>query len=164
MTKPAKVSKTDKTEDQSSIDVDIADIPLPPPELDDELDNTPDAGAGRSSSGSRADPETGAEPERPAETLEFLSDPQTRQVVHELAHPFRWNGQTVSEIPIRRLTVAEVGRSLSTADGAPDYYDVYAAMTGYPAAVLRGLMADDGDGVIEKCRAFFPQMLRPAKD
>ncbi|MGS4886077.1 hypothetical protein [Roseibium sp. MB-4] len=157
MTNPTKVNKTDKTEDQSGIDVDLADIPLPPPELDDDLDNSVlQTGSAEASAASKAEP-------KPVEKLEFLSDLSTREDVHILKHPFRWNGEPVTEIPVRRLTVAEVGRALDASDGPADFYDVYAAMTGYPAAVLRGLMDEDGDVVVGKCRDFFPQMLQAAK-
>lgn len=137
------------------IEVPIADIPLPPAELTEELDNSRQA---------TPDPvKREAKPE--VEKLDFVSEAETREAVHPLEHPFNWAGETVREICIRRLTVSEVGQVV--ADSGPDgidYYDIYAAMTGLPASVLRGLMDDDGSAVTRMCQAFFPRAFRTDDD
>jgi hypothetical protein len=154
MTNPTKVNKTDKTEDQSGIEVDLADIPLPPPELDDELDNSHVA------KGATASTQTGGKVSKPRpETarLEFVTEAETRVQTHDLEHPFHLDGEVIKTITINRLTISEVGDTVSA--GIDDYYDIYAVMTGLPAPVLRGLMDVDGDSVVGKCRDFFPSFL-----
>lgn len=137
------------------IEIPIGDIPLPPAELTDELDNSRQAAPNPV--------KREAEPE--VARLDFVSEADTRQAVHTLEHPFMWAGETVCEIHIRRLTVSEVGQVVAESgpDGI-DYYDIYAAMTGLPALVLRGLMDDDGSAVTRTCQAFFPRAFRTDDD
>ena len=90
MTNPTKVSKTAKTEDQTAIEVDLADIPLPPPELDDELDNS------HLAKGATASTETGGKASKPGpETarLDFVTGAETRVQTHDLEHPFHLDGE-----------------------------------------------------------------------
>ncbi|QFT70681.1 hypothetical protein FIU93_28110 [Labrenzia sp. THAF35] len=140
---------TDKN--PSNLDVPLDKIQLPPAELTDELDNAP-----RSSTD-----ETSQEKEVEIAELDFLSEPDTRVSRVPLEHAFTWEGKKVDAIYVRRLTVAQVGQLASKLQsGAFDRYDIYAAQTGFPAAVLRGLMDDDGDAVTERCQDFFPRAFR----
>lgn len=136
---------------QSNLDVPLEKIQLPPAELTDELDNTPlDATA-----------ETSQEKEVEIAELDFLSEPETRVSRVPIDHAFNWEGKKIDAIYVRRLTVAQVGQLASKLQGrAFDRYDIYAAQTGLPAAVLRGLLDDDGDAVTEKCQDFFPRVFR----
>ncbi len=140
---------TDKN--PSNLDVPLEKIQLPPEELTDELDNAP--------RGSTA--EASQEKEVEIAELDFLSDPETRVHRVPIDHAFNWDGKKIDAIYVRRLTVAQVGQLASKLQaGVSDRYDIYAAQTGLPAAVLRGLMDDDGDAVTEKCQDFFPRAFR----
>lgn len=140
---------TDKN--SSNFDVPLDKIQLPPAELTDELDNAP-----RGSTD-----ETAQEKEVEIAELDFLSDPKTRVHRVPIDHAFNWDGKKIDAIYVRRLTVAQVGQLASKLQGrAFDRYDIYAAQTGLPAAVLRGLLDDDGDAVTEKCQDFFPRVFR----
>ena len=140
---------TDKN--SQNLDVPLDKIQLPPAELTDELDNTP-----------LADPaEATQEKEPEIADLDFLSDPETRVARVPLVHAFNWQGKKIDAIYVRRLTVAQVGQLASKLQGgAFDRYDIYAAQTGLPAHILRGLLDDDGDAVTEKCQDFFPRVFR----
>ncbi|WP_319775484.1 phage tail assembly protein [Breoghania sp.] len=133
-------------------DVDVREIALPPEELTEDLDNS-------------AENSAPSPAPREVASLEFLSDPATRETTVDLDHPFRYEGREVRKIRIRKLTVAEVGRAAdrNTGDGF-DLYEVYAAMTGFPASVLRGLMDDDGDAVVERAYGFLPRAFRAGGD
>ncbi|PVB59727.1 phage tail assembly protein [Labrenzia sp. 011] len=140
---------------KTGLEVPLEEIPMPPEALTSELDNAAAAAA----------PETkpAPPPEAPVDIadLDFLSDPATRLAEIPLSHPFKWCGRTVKSITVRRLTVAKVGQIASRMrDGKLDLYEIYAAQTGLPAAVLRGLMDDDGDAVSERCLDFFPRVFR----
>lgn len=135
--------------------VDISEIPLPPEELTDALDNT---------AATDADPAK-AQPARPeVAALDFLSLERLVAVV-PLEHPFRLDGQKVREVKVRKLTVAQVAELTARAGATGfDLYDVYAVMTGLPAPVLRGLMDDDGEAVIGKAYDFLPRAFRTEGD
>jgi hypothetical protein len=129
-------------------DVDISEIPLPPEDLTEALDNAPgDVSAGAS-----------ARDKAEVAQLEFLSDETRRLAEVPLAHPFRHDGREIHTIQIRKLTVAEV--SQITLGSNFGLYDIYAVMTNLPAAVLRGLMDDDGEAVINKAYDFLPRAFR----
>ncbi|KZM49444.1 phage tail assembly protein [Labrenzia sp. OB1] len=133
------------------LDVPLEEIQMPPEDLTADLDNT--------AAPSALEPA----PEVPVDIadLDFQSDPATRLAEVPLSHPFKWSGRTVKSITVRRLTVAKVGQIASKMrDGKLDLYEIYAAQTGLPAAVLRGLMDDDGDAVSERCLDFFPRVFR----
>lgn len=138
--------------ERNNLDVPLSEIPLPPPELRDQLDN----------SGLAAD----AEPEGPAEevaTLEFVGD-DLPEATFPLRHPFRWEGQRYDAITVRMLTTAEVGRIVGQASRSgktPDRWDIYAAMTGLPTKVLRALPSVDGDPIVDKAFDFLPPLFRP---
>jgi hypothetical protein len=137
--------------------VKIEEIPLPPEEMWAELDNS---GKG---SPPAAKPEPGAAPaDRPVEKLEFLD---AVNLVIPLKFPFRWQGKKVDAITVRRLTVGELGDLIdSIPEPRPDNFDIYAAMTGLPAKVLRGLIDQDGEQVTEACYDFLPRLFRPRTD
>lgn len=131
-----------------TITVDIAAIPKPPAHLVDELDNQ--------ASGPAA-------PKPEVATLTFVGDRLPFDDV-QLTYPFLWEGERVDVIRVRQITTAEMGERLSAIDargGAYDVYDVYAVMTGLPAAVLRALPAADGDRVTLRCYDFLPPSLIP---
>lgn len=137
--------------DGAKLEVGLDDIPLPPKELIDELDNQVPA----------------AEAEGPAlevATLDFFGDVLPTWT-HTLNYPFRWEGVPYKEITVSQLSVAQVGdifRKARVAGRMPDLMEVYAEMTGLPAKVLRALPAVDGDPITEKCWDFLPPSLRPA--
>lgn len=100
---------------------------------------------------------------RDIETLDF-EIPGERQFfrVVPLKHPFRRNGEIVRDITVRRLTVGAVGDLIDDRPGdMPDFFDIYAVMTGLPAAVLRGLIDIDGEAVAEACFDFLPRYFLP---
>ena len=139
-------------------DVKVEEIPLPPSEMWAELDN----------SGQRkvkAEPEKPVEkvaevPAEPIEELEFVGE--THRKVVRLAHAFRRNGTLVDRIIVQRLRIGDVDRFIKRAQaGSFSTFDIYAEMTGFPAAVLRGLVDEDGDAVTDACYDFLPRSLRP---
>lgn len=144
------VSQTDPSQ------VKVEEIPLPPEEMWKDLDNStapvaPDASAA---------PETKRQP-MPAARLKFLRD---TQVEVPLEFPFEWEGQIVEKIVIRRLTVGEVGDLVDSLPGTFDNYDVYAAMCGLPGEVLRGMIDQDAEKLIEVGYDFLPRMFRFRKE
>ncbi|WP_296579594.1 hypothetical protein [Xanthobacter sp.] len=96
-----------------------------------------------------------AEP-RPAAALVF-QERATKVVT--LSFPFTWEGRLVSAVTVRRLITAEVA-TLTAGGTPPDAFEAYAAMTGLPATVLRGMDADDGLAVTEAAFDFLPRLLR----
>lgn len=143
--------------EHDTLSVPIEDIPLPPEELREQLENTPDNGADHGKENDTPDVEI--------ESLEFISPEDERQTEVTLKHPFKWGGEAVTAIRVRRLTVAEVGRLASRARGGDlDFYAIYSEMTGMPAPVLRGLIDDDGQAVADACTDFFPHAFRPASE
>jgi hypothetical protein len=120
---------------------DFANIPLPP----DETEGEPVAAA--------------AAPAAPplVAVLDFL---EPRRLETPFAHPFRWNGEEVRGFAARRLSLAEVGRLVESARGQEDFdpIEFYSVMTGLPAAVIRGLDADDGELLVETCYPFLPRV------
>ncbi|MFC6447156.1 hypothetical protein [Shinella zoogloeoides] len=133
--------------------VKVAEIPLPPVDQWEALDNSGDA-----KKVSATDQQ--APVEREIAQLNF--DIPT-MVVQPLDFPFTHPvlGH-VTEITVRRLTVGAVGNILDgRAADAPDMFDIYAVMTGVPAPVLRGLIDVDGERVTGACFDFLPRLLRP---
>lgn len=144
---------SDKHGNADRLDVDISEIPLPPDELTETLDNSR--------------PEAGRSPAEKPEVaaLDFLSDAGTREADIPLDHPFSLDGRDIRTIKVRKLTVIEVAEVSSRAGKTGfDLYDIYAAMTGLPAAVLRGLLDDDGEAVIGKAYDFLPRAFRTEGD
>lgn len=101
---------------------------------------------------------------REVEMLDFGIEEDGPRPFHivPLKYPFRRDGQITRQIVVRRLTVGEVGEMLDTRPAdLPDRFDIYAAMTGLPAPVLRGLIDIDGEAVAEACFDFLPRYYRP---
>lgn len=132
----------------------LGEIPLPPGDLVDELDNQKPAAA----------PSDGKAQE--IATLDFCGDEMPYAAI-PLKYPFRWEGVRYDAITVRQLSTAEVGTLLRefTAKGSqPELFDLYGAMCGLPAKVLQALPATDGDKVTEKGWDFLPPSFRPATD
>ncbi|KPF98799.1 hypothetical protein IP86_10735 [Rhodopseudomonas sp. AAP120] len=94
----------------------------------------------------------------PVAILDFAGE---RRKVFPLTQPFDWNGASVSEITVRRLAMVDVDKLVSEKRHG-DLYEIYAEMTGLPAAVLRGMDADDGEAMMEAGADFLPRSLRTA--
>lgn len=94
----------------------------------------------------------------PVAALDFVGD---RGKTIPLDHPFRWDGRLIEMIEVRRLRMQHLS-DLVAAGRHDDLYEVYAEMTGLPAAVLRGLDPDDGVRVTEVAFDFLPRALREA--
>lgn len=118
---------------------DFANIPLPP-----------EGGEEEPAAPARSTPPLVA-------VLDFLD---ARQAETPFVHPFRWNGAEVRSFTARRLLMAEVGQLVETARGGEDFdpIEFYAAMTGLPAPVIRGLDADDGALLVDTCYPFLPRV------
>ncbi|MBA4799350.1 MAG: phage tail assembly protein [Rhizobiales bacterium] len=139
-------------------DVKVEEIPLPPSEMWEELDNSGKAKGKEQAETPAAKPvEIAAEP---IEELEFVGESHRKLV--PLSHPFRRNGAVVDQITVKRLRIGDVDRFIKRAQGGSfSTFDIYAEMTGLPAAVLRGLVDEDGDAVTDACYDFLPRSLRP---
>lgn len=100
---------------------------------------------------------------REVETLDFAIEGEVQPFrAVPLKHPFRRDGEIVRAIIVRRLAVGEVGDLIDNRpDDMPDFFDIYAVMTGFPAAVLRGLIDVDGEPVAGACFDFLPRYFRP---
>lgn len=90
--------------------------------------------------------------------LEF-SDPRSKVV--PITHRFTFDGRTFSEVTVRRLSMVAVDKLVDERRHG-DLYEVIAEMTSVPAAVLRGMDADDGDRLVAESRDFLPRILREA--
>jgi len=134
----------------------VEEIPLPPPELWSELENSADK--------EPPQPETqpaAPEPKWEMATLDFVDAP-VKMVPIDFS--FRFAGEVVSAIPVRRLTTGEVDQFLRTHGAGFSTFEVFALMTGLPVPVLRGLVAEDGDKVAEAALDFLPRSIRQAFD
>lgn len=127
------------------------EVPLPPLEMWGDLDNSRPIEPASTSSRS--------ERQKPAATLTFTGGKAWSKVV-QLDFPFEHEGRTVSEITVRRLTTAEMGEVASRHGDELDQWDIFAVMTGLPAAVLRGLEAGDGDEVTGVAYDFLPRTVK----
>ncbi len=136
-------------DDPKPILVKDGEIPLPPNEMWEDLDNAA---------------ELPVAPARPAATktvatLDFTGGkPWERHV--PLDFPFVWEGREIATITVRRLTTAEMGAIVERHGADFDQWDIFAVMTGLPAAVLRGLESGDGDAVTEVAYDFLPRSLK----
>ncbi|MGF3028026.1 hypothetical protein ACQVP2_35200 [Methylobacterium aquaticum] len=131
--------------------VPLSALPLPPAELVDDLDNaTPAAAASR--------------PAAEVATLDFVGDAPPERTF-TLTYPFRWNGVRYDAITVRALRTGSLGDVYAEAARAGrrvELMDLYGAMCGLPAAVLRALPAVDGDPIIDQAWDFLPPSARPA--
>lgn len=132
----------------------IEELELPPEEMWAALNNT--AAANVNVDKAQA-PAPAPEPRPEVAKLQFIGNTK----VVPLAFPFIWNGETVSEITIRRLTLGQVQEVLSSPAGEKFLMlELYAIMIGLPAAVLRGLDDDDAREVTGAAYDFLPRSLR----
>jgi len=129
-----------------------SDFELPSDDMIEQLDNQAPAKApAPAAAAKRALP--------PPATLAFLPG---RSIDVILECPFEWGGRVVEAVEVRRLTVAEVGEVVEQHGDTAVLYDFYAAMTGLPVAVLRGLVDDDYQAVAEAAFGFLPRDIRTA--
>lgn len=133
---------------------------LPPP-IDDTPALTPVRPPRGSPDAARAPAAEPAAPKPDEPRVAALDFDARPSVVVPLAYPFTWEGKKVTSIAVRRLVTSEVA-TLCAGGKSPDPFDAYAVMTGFPAAVLRGLDSDDGSAVAEAAFDFLPRLLRDA--
>lgn len=146
-------SKDDRT------DVKAIEIPLPPPEMWKDLDNS----APKVVNAAPPTVPTPAKADAEIAELEFLGEVHRKEI--PLQHPFRLNGSEVHTITVRRLRIGDVDRFIQRAQGGSfSTFDIYASMTGLPSGVLRGLIDVDGDAVTEACFDFLPPSLKPGPE
>jgi hypothetical protein len=117
-------------------------LPLPPDDITQEMMATADVPAKTS---------------RPAVALQFKG---IRSQIVALEFPFEYDGRLVAEIVVRRLNTAELGAIVDRLGADFTQWDLFAAMTGMPVDVLRGLDCVDGAEVTEVAHAFLPRRLR----
>ena len=93
--------------------------------------------------------------------LQFVDPDAVRKRVPLQFH-FWWEGMLIDAITVRRLAVAEVG--LITEEmiesGDFDLYRYYEAMTGLPAPVLRGMIEEDGEAMLDAVTPFLPRIVQ----
>ncbi len=132
---------------------DLAKVVLPPAELVDELDNSGAAGP---------EPAPGLDPGDEAVTLDFVGEDLPARAF-PLKYPFRWEGERHDAVTVRQLTTAEVARisgEWGRSGKPPEYFDIYAVMTGLPAKVLRALPHADGGPIVDAAYDFLPPSFR----
>lgn len=134
-----------KTGFESAVKADFSQVPLPPEGVEGEP-----SGANGQASSSPAQVEVAIlEFENPASMIEEVP----------LSHPFRWKGEWLRKVSVRRLTFAEalrVNDEAQKADREVKSIDLFAAMTGLSAPVIRGMEANDADRVTKACLPFLP--------
>jgi len=133
------------------------EIPLPPPEMWADLDNS-----GVGATEDRAEPKKAP----PASVvLEFIGEKKPFVEV-PLTYPFRWDGRDVTTIVVRRLTVQQLGDFWDSLpeDRTYDRTEVYGLMCGLPGAVIRSLPDPDGQRVTEAAFDFLPRGLGGESD
>lgn len=132
---------------EAAIKSDFSQIPVPPEGAEGEA---------QAEQAARAK----LDAERPQIALLEFEEPEKMVTEQPLSHPFRWNGDWLRKVKIRRLTFAEAMRVAEAArnEGRDlSNYDLFAAMTGLPEPVIRGMEAGDGDRVTKACLPFLPQ-------
>lgn len=140
--------------------VTFEEIPLPPRELWEELSNgEPAQLEANELTASKAVTLPEADDLPPVATLEFVNSAHQQEV--PLKHPFKWKGRVVDVVTVKRLTLGQVDifvrRAAKTSFST---FDIYAEMTGLPADVLRGLVDEDGDAVVDVAYDFLPRQLK----
>lgn len=135
-------------------EVDVADIPLPPEEKWDDLDNS---AGGADKAEAKPAPRAAVPPAK----LEFEGSAHERII--PLKYPFKHpeTGEMVRQITVRRLLTAEVEEAIETVltEGYSNFV-LYARMTGLTVPILRGLMDEDGDAVTDAAYDFLPRIFR----
>lgn len=138
----------------------IEEIPLPPEHLWSELDNSGQVAA-PAAAGTPAAAGAAPPPAREIARLDFSGAKLPVRLI-PLEYGFTHAGARVASVTVRRLSIGEVGDLIdSLPPGRVDNFDIYAAMTGLPAPVLRGLVDVDGERVTEACYDFLPRVFRP---
>ncbi|CUW88240.1 phage tail assembly protein [Agrobacterium genomosp. 2] len=133
-------------------DVKFEEIPLPPRELWGDIA----AAAGEANAGLPANP-----PEDITDVAELEFVDASHQISVPLKYPFRLNGRVVKEVKVRRLTLGQVDAFIRRAAAASfSTFDIYAEMTGLPAPILRGLIDEDGNAVVDAAYDFLPRVLK----
>jgi hypothetical protein len=136
-------------------EVDVADIPLPPEEKWDDLDNRMAAAADKAEA--KPAPRAAVPPAR----LEFEGSAHERVI--PLKHPFKHpeTGEMVREITVRRLADGRGrGGDRNCADRGLLELRALRQDDRAPVPVLRGLMDEDGDAVTDAAYDFLPRVFR----
>jgi hypothetical protein len=96
----------------------------------------------------------------PFERLSFVAGKSVEEVV-PLDFPFKWQGRTVASVTVRRLAAFEVAQVAESEEFASaGMWAIYGTQSGLPAGVIRGMMEDDCDRVVEVNRRFLPRAFR----
>lgn len=78
-----------------------------------------------------------------------------------LSDPVKWDGQTITEVVIKKPKLKDVRKLQAALAGVEDRLDQGAIMvsqlTGIPAAAFEDVDFDDFTEISEACGAFFPQ-------
>jgi hypothetical protein len=130
---------------ESAVKADFAQVPLPPDGAEGEVT---EASAPALPSPTQAE----------VAILEF-EDPAGMIEEVPLNHPFRWKGEWLRKVSIRRLIFAEalrVNEEAQKAGREVTSIDLFAAMTALSAPVIRGMEAADADRVTKACLPFLP--------
>ncbi|WP_311272394.1 MULTISPECIES: hypothetical protein [unclassified Rhizobium] len=145
----ARVAVPSSKTDSSAVQ--FEEIPLPPRELWEDGDTA-----------AAIEPTPVAPTEEPApaaDVLDFVTS--THELSVPLKHAFRMDGKVVDKIVVKRLTLGQVDAFVRRAASASfSTFDIYAVMTGMPASVLRGLVDEDGDAVVDAAYDFLPRALK----
>tara|TARA_R110002020_G_scaffold15555_33_gene55412 strand:- start:2373 stop:2834 length:462 start_codon:yes stop_codon:yes gene_type:complete len=150
MSDPKETGARTLTDQERAVALD--DIPLPPEDLIDELDNSA-ASPGTDSAERKPQPML----EKEVAELDYVDGVPERRV--PLQNKFRLDGQVIEEVRVLALTPAEVANILTQVE-TPDVYDFYAVMTKLPAAVVRGMRGQDGERVTVACYDFLPLFMK----
>lgn len=138
-------------------DVKVEEIPMPPVEMWEALDNSkpkPEAAP------AVLQDAAAVEGSEQIADLQFVGSAHVK--VLPLQYPFMLDGVTISAITVRRLRIGDIDRFIKRArTGSFSTFEIYAEMTRLPVAVLRGLIDEDGDAVTDACFDFLPRSLRP---
>lgn len=90
--------------------------------------------------------------------LQFVGRSHERAV--PLKHPFVFAGEQVDVITVKRLTMGQLSDVRQGDLANFGYFDLYSLMTGFPVAVLRGLIDEDGDVVTDVAYDFLPRSFK----
>lgn len=133
-------------------DVKFEEIPLPPRDMwGDSATAAVEVDAGL--------------PAKPPEEIQDVAELEFVDASHQksvpLKYPFRLNGREVKVVTVRRLTLGQVDAFIRRAAASSfSTFDIYAEMTGLPAPVLRGLIDEDGNAVVDAAYDFLPRALK----
>jgi hypothetical protein len=119
-------------------------------------DLTPTPLPARKANAASTTPEPGPRPA--VEELDFVD---AGSVSLALQRPFNWDGKLIDSITIREPITQEMLDIYTRARSEDiDRFDIYAVMTGLPAAVLRGLKSVDGEALVTAASPFLPRAAR----